>query len=61
MNDNASFASAVKSGKIKQPTQIGFSEKKWTKAFRFFKNVSKEDEKLYFEGLWFYNYLSDIR
>lgn len=61
LKDTKSFSSAVKSGRIKQPTQIGYKEKDWEKSFEVFENISEQDEKLFLAGLWFHKYLSDIR
>lgn len=62
MNEESkSFINDVKSGKIKHPTQFGFSENKWKNAYKKHENVSESDKNLFFAGLWFDKYFHSIR
>lgn len=56
-----SFVSAIKNSRIKQPTQIGFSEEGWKGFFDSFENISEADKQLFESGIWFFRYFNEIR
>lgn len=55
------FITAVHEGKIKQPTQLGFTPEKWTHSFNAFKASDENDKRVFAAGLWFYDRLSHVR
>jgi hypothetical protein len=55
------FLSSIQNSLVKQPTQIGFSTKKWDAFFKQFENHSEEDKKIYEAGLWFFDCFARIR
>ncbi len=58
---NQSFIEQIRNSKIKHPTQVGFSLKKWEKAFNKIQDKSKRDKNIYEAGKYFYDFLNKIR
>lgn len=58
---NQSFIEQIRNSKIKHPTQVGFSLKKWENAFNKIQDKSKRDKNIYEAGKYFYDFLNKIR
>lgn len=57
----SNLTSRVRNGKIPQPTQRGFTKKKWLQEFNKLTSPSDEDIKLYESGEWAFDKFEIIR
>jgi hypothetical protein len=60
-NGPLNFKEAVQQSSVKQPTQLGFSESEWEKAFRSYTSDTEDDRRVYEAGLWFADQLTAVR